>query len=272
MVGIFFLFRKKRRELVWVVMALWFWGLSLGVVPTINLEPIDWYWTPYRMVEYNPLFVVLRNPYRFSMVMWFPLAVIIAYAIRWTAQRLTISRPLVTVGTVLLFALMLFEVSIFPLSHRSAHVAPIFESDVWQENPGAVIGIPMGRQQVKYQMYTQLWHKQPIHEGFIGRMPPDAYDYIKANPVLDDWQNLDDISVTLDTWEQGINALIEDGFRYVIVHKYVEAGQVDLFTTSPQRELFFSQAPTLYEDLETRVYELSVLKDHPPRILLEGSD
>lgn len=266
-VGSIFLIRQKRRELVWVAMALWFWGLSLGVVIMINREPIDWYWTPYRIVEHNLLFEVLRNPYRFSMLMWFPLAVIIAYAVRWIAGRLTLSRPVIAVGTVIVFALMLFEVSIFPLSHRSAHIAPIFKSDIWQENPGAIIGIPMGRQQVKYQMYTQLWHRQPIHEGFIGRMPPDAYDYIKANPVLADWQNLDDLSVTLDTWEQGIDDLIADGFRYVIVHKFIEAGQVDIFTTSVQRETFFSQSPTLYEDNETRVYELSVLKEHPPRIL-----
>ena len=113
-----------------------------------------------------------------------------------------------------------------------------------------------------------MWHEQPLDEGFIGRMPPDAYDYIKANPVLNDWQNLDDISVTLDTWKEGIDALIADGFRYVIVHKYVKAGQVDIFTTNVQRETFFSQSPALYEDNETRVYELSVLRDHPPRILL----
>lgn len=267
-IGTIFLIRQKRRELVWFVMALWFWGLSLGVEPTLNLEPIDWYWSPYRIVEHNPLFVVLRNPYRFSMVMWFPLAVMIAYAVRWLAQRIILSRAVMIVSTVVLFALMLFEVSIFPLSHRSAKIAPIFKDALWEQNPGAVIGIPMGRQQVKYHMYTQLWHGQPLHEGFIGRMPPDAYDYIEANPVLADWQNLDDISVTLDEWEQGIDDLLADGFRYVVVHKYVEAGQVDIFTTSPQRETFFSQSPTLYEDLETRVYDLVTLKEHPPRILL----
>jgi hypothetical protein len=266
--GTIYLVRYQRRELVWLVMALWFWGLSIGVEPTLNLEPIDWYWTPYRIVEHNPLFVVLRNPYRFSMLMWFPMAVLIAYAVRWMDQHIIFSRRMVGVGTIILFALMLFEVSIFPLAHRSAYIAPIFKSDIWEQNPGAVIGIPMGRQQVKYQMYTQMWHRQPIHEGFIGRMPPDAYDFINANPVLADWQNLDDISVTLGDWVQGIDALIADGFRYVVVHKTIEAGQVDLFTTSPQRETFFSQAPTLYEDLETRVYELSVLKEYPPRILL----
>jgi len=268
LIGTAYLLRYQRRALVWLLMALWFWGLSIGVEPTFNLEPINWYWTPYRIVENNPLFVVLRNPYRFSMLMWFPMAVLVAYAVRSIAERLTISRRIVAIGTIILFVLMLFEVSIFPLAHRSAQIAPIFKSDMWEQNPGAVIGIPMGRQQVKYQMYTQMWHHQPIHEGFIGRMPPDAYDYIEANPVLDDWQNLDDISVTLDDWTQGIDALIADGFRYVIVHKYIEAGQVDLFTTSPQRELFFSQSPVLYEDLETRVYELAVLKEHPPRILL----
>lgn len=271
-IGTLFLLRHKRRALVWFVMALWLWGLSLGVVATINLEPIDWYWTPYRIVENNPLFVVLRNPYRFSMLMWFPIAVVIAYAVRWLDERLTLSRPLKAVGTVMLFALMLFEVSIFPLSYRSADIAPIFKSELWRENPGAIIGIPMGRQQVKYHMYTQLWHGQPLHEGFIGRMPPDAYDYIKANPVLDDWQTLDDVSVTLATWEQGIDALIADGFRYVVVHKYIEAGQVDIFTTSLQRETFFSQAPALYEDLETRVYDLATLKAYPPRILLDEDD
>lgn len=272
LIGTAYLIRYRRRELLWLVMALWFWGLSIGVEPTLNLEPIDWYWTPYRLVEHNPLFVVLRNPYRFSMLMWFPMAVVVAYAVRWITriiERRGVAKSApVLLGTIILFVLMLFEVSIFPLAHRSAHIAPIFKSDIWEENPGAIIGIPMGRQQVKYQMYTQMWHNQPLHEGFIGRMPPDAYDTINANPVLADWQNLDDISITLDEWEQGIDRLIADGFRYVVVHKYIEAGQVDLFTTSPQRETFFSQSPTLYEDLETRVYELSTLKEHPPRILL----
>lgn len=271
-IGSVYVIRYRRRELVWLLMALWFWGLSLGVDPTLNLEPIGWYWTPYRIVENNPIFLVLRNPYRFSMVMWLPMSVLIAYGVRWLADRITLSRRVVGVGTVILFGLMLFEVSIFPLSHRSARIAPIFHSDIWQENPGAVIGIPMGRQQVKYQMYTQMWHRQPIHEGFIGRMPPDAYDYIKANPVLNDWQTLDDINMTLDEWVQGIDELLADGFKYVIVHKYIVAGQVDIFTTSPQRETFFSQAPALYEDNETRVYDLATLKDYPPRILLVDED
>ena len=266
--GTIVVIRRERSRLVWLLMALCFWGLSLGVTATFNLEPLDWwYWTPYRLVEHNPLFIVLRNPYRFSMLMWFPLAVLIAFGARWLDQRLSWSRTARYVGAIALFGLMLFEVSIFPISHRSAKIAPIFHSDIWEENPGAVIGIPMGRQQVKYQMYSQIWHRQPIHEGFIGRMPPNAYDYVVANPVLRDWQNLDELTVSLDEWNSGIAALIADGFRYVIVHKYVEAGQVDLFTTSAQRETFFSQSPALYEDLETRVYELSVLKKHPPRLL-----
>lgn len=268
-IGAVYMLRRCRRECIWILMALWFWGLSLGVTATLNLQPIDWYWTPYRLVENNPIFIVLRNPFRFSMLMWFPLAVLIAYGVRWLDQRLSWSKTARRIAFVIMCAVMLFEVSIFPISHRSAAINPVFYSDIWQDEPGAIISLPMGRQNVKYYMYSQIWHRQPIHEGFIGRMPPDAYDYIEANPVLNDWQDLDTLTVTLQEWRDGIDALLEDDFRYVVVHKYVEAGQLLLYTTSPQREAHFSQSPVLYEDGDTRVIALATLREHPPRRLLE---
>ena len=267
--GAVYVLRHGRRESIWIVMALWFWGLSLGVTATLNLQPIDWHWTPYRLVEQNPLFIVLRNPYRFSMLMWFPLAILIAYGVRWLDQRLSWSKGARRIAFVILCSIALFEVSIFPISHRSAAINPVFYDDIWKSSPGAIITLPMGRQNVKHAMYSQIRHRQPIHEGFIGRMPPDAYDYIDANPVLTDWRDLDTLSLNLQEWTDGIDALLVDGFRYLVVHKYVEAGQLLLYTTSPQRETHFSQSPVLYEDLETRVIELAVLREHPPRILLE---
>ena len=193
----------------------------------------------------------------------------IAYGVRWLDQRLTWSKSARRIAYVFMCVVALFEVSIFPISHRSAAINPVFYSDIWEEDPGAIITLPMGRQNVKHAMYSQIWHRQSIHEGFIGRMPPEAYDYIDANPVLNDWRDLDTLSLTLQEWTDGIDALLADGFRYVVVHKYVEAGQLLLYTTSPQRETHFSQSPVLYEDLETRVIELAVLREHPPRILLE---
>jgi hypothetical protein len=268
-IGALFVVRRRRRELLWLLMALWFWGLSLGVTATINLQPIDWYWTPYRLVEGNPIFVVLRNPFRFSMLLWFPFAVLIAYGLRWLDQRLPWPKRVRWISFVILCSIALFEVSSFPIAHRSAAVNPVFYSDIWADKPGAVITLPMGRQNAKHAMYAQIWHRQPIQEGFIGRMPPDAYDYIEANPVLNDWQDLDTLSLTLQEWTEGIDALLADGFRYLVVHKYVEAGQLLLHTSSPQRETHFSQSPVVYEDLETRVIELAVLREHPPRTLLE---
>ena len=78
-IGASHVLRQGRRDLIWILMALWFWGLSLGVTATLNLQPIDWYWTPYRLVEHNSRSLsYLRNPYRFAMLLWFPLAVLVA--------------------------------------------------------------------------------------------------------------------------------------------------------------------------------------------------
>lgn len=268
MIGFGYALAKDRKQILWAILVLVFFLLSLGVTITYELKPLDLPFTPYSLLMDNVLFRALRSPSRFAMLMLFPMAILIAYGIHFVSSRVQRRNVLVWLGGVVLVVLMLFETSIFPISHRFAEIAPIFKDDSLN---GAVIGIPMGRQEVKYQMYTQIWHDQPIHEGMIARLPDDAYDYVESNPVLRDWQTLDDITVTLDEWQQGIDALLADGFRYVVVHKYVDTGR-DLFTTSPQRETFFSQAPTIFEDIATRVYDLATLKDYPPRILLEESD
>ena len=266
--GLITILKQHRKHLIWGIMAFIFFGFSLGLEITINLKSVDIV-APYSLVADNIIFQALRKPHRFAMLMLFPMSILVAFGIRWIADILSTRLVVQWVGGVTLVSLMLFETSIFPITYRSAKVADMFTSEIFTKNPGAIITIPMGRQEVKYHMYTQMWHRQPIHEGMIGRLPPNSYNYIKGNPVLRDWRDLDELTMTLDEWYEGIDNLIEDGFRYVVVHKYVITGR-DMFTTNTQRETFFSQAPALWEDIESRLYDLNTLRDYPPPSLLSG--
>jgi len=254
--------------LIWGILAVMFWLLSLGIEFHYNRNYVNLYWTPYRLLEHNIIFKILKLPWRMSMLFLFPYSILIGYGLHYRLRSLSLTR--IHSGLLILsVSMLLYGTSIFPIPMRPAP-RPAYIDMLATLDDGAVIDLPFGRHNAKYYMSIQRFHQRPMIEGMIARTPPDAYDYIDSNPVLGVIHGgidtpLDDISIT--DWETAIQQLSDDGFRYVILHKLVQ--QTTYRVQRPSAEVLdlFASFEPIYEDDEVFIYTMDTLLSDVPVML-----
>jgi hypothetical protein len=252
---------ENDRRGVWLMMALIFFALSLGTVLVVAREPKPEVWLPYRLVADNILFRALRNPYRFSLALILPLGVLAGYGLArvraWVGPQ---GRG--KVAAVGLTTLLLVEIAQAPLQMHPTLASPF----LWRNLPAeegdfAVIDLPMGRDESKKYMYYQTLHGRPIAEGMIARMPPDAYNFIEANPLLAAWHSKEPLDC--DAYDANLAArdLLDADFRYVIVHRvlWLERGRPVIDWVDG----YFANIEPRYHDDFITVYALHDLADAP---------
>lgn len=262
-----YIMRHRRDQMLWVIIVLFFFWLSLGSEIRFDGHTIDWLPTLYPLLSDNPLIASLREPFRFQIIMFFGLAILIAIAIHWMLAHAVLLRFRLMIAFAVLF--MFFEISSFPIPYRSADISPAFEY-VSQQTKGPIITLPLGKQQTaKYAMYTQTLHELPIVEGKIGRMPDDIYSFIEEeNLLLRDMSDVDNLlSITealRNNWEAEIDELTALGFRYIVVQRFVDAGTTLLAFYDYQEEMFFMNIEPEFETENSAVYDLYNLRENPP--------
>lgn len=258
--------RKQRNHLIWFIVTLLFFWLSLGSVIVFDKTAVDWMPTLYPILANNPIFVALREPFRFQIIMIFGLSILLSLAIQWIFQRF--SKRIAYLLYIIIIPLLLFELSVFPIPYRSADISPAYDY-IAQHAGGPLIVMPMGRQQSKFAMYNQIVHERPIQEGMIARMPEGAYDYIESNLLLRDMAAINDIQIASDdliaNWDNEIDELLEAGFRYVVVHRLENTGTWILTVYPYQERMFFMEIEPDFETETVAVYDLEKLRGHPPQ-------
>ena len=130
-----------------------------------------------------------------------------------------------------------------------------------EENLGEIrlIYIPMGpNSSVVYKRY-QVLSGYPHAEGHIARTPESAYDYIRANYLLQAWRNQRPINCEIsvrDFYLSDLAKLEADGFSHVVFHRPLpdvrKIGQS------------FEYARPSYEDQFVSVYRLEDLRESCP--------
>ncbi|MCY4069872.1 MAG: hypothetical protein OXG60_01095 [Chloroflexi bacterium] len=255
--GLVYAIRVERPVLIWFLLALVFWLLSLGVVIYMHKSPLDFYWTPYRLLEDNFIFRALKWPFRMALVFLFPYAVLIGYGLHYRLRSLVLNRKRQALVIVSVIAL-LYGTSIFPIPTRNAPRPP-YLSYLAELPEGAVIDVPFGRHVSKYYMSVQRFHGRPIAEGMIARVPPGTYDYINQNPLLAIFRdpgklNYEDLS--LENWEAAFKQLLDDGFRYLVMHREVPVSSFIGRAKGWALEMFKIE-PKLYDDNNVIIYDLA---------------
>ena len=259
LMGTMYAFRVKRGAVIWVVLAAVFWLLSLGVNIYFNNSHVEGlYWSPYRLLQDNLIFRTLKWPYRMELVFLFPYSLLIGYGLHYRLGSLVLDRAqwlLLTVSVVML----LYGASIFPIPTRPAP-RPSYVSALSDLPSGAVIDVPFGRQSSKYYMSVQRFHGRPIVEGMIARVPPGAYDYINSNLLLSalhDPSAVDEQVLTAEDWRRSFAQLVEDGFRYLILHRQVPVSLSAIkYPASWVFDAFPLELP-VYQDGEVLIYDLA---------------
>jgi hypothetical protein len=254
--------QREPKRAVWLAMVAVFMLLSLSSLLRINGYEFPNVWTPYRAVEDFVLFRGLRKPYRFALIQILAWVMLMAYGLRTLRAWMVARRWPVRSMMVALGALMLLELSQVPL-HLEPVDAPEFYRKLGADpSAGAIIDLPMGRRESKKYMYYQTIHHRPIVEGMIARMPPDAYDYIEANPLLRAWRHEQRFECDEQDMRAAVEALQVDGFRYVVLH-------YDLWTftpdpVNPNLTAYFEALEPIYADGRIAAYKLDSLADTPP--------
>ncbi len=258
--GLVYAVRIERSALIWFILALVFWLLSLGVVIYFNRSALDIYWTPYRLLEDNFIFRALKWPFRMALVFLFPYSVLIGYGLHYRLrssepQELDRRRKLFLIISVIM---LLYGTSIFPIPTRDAP-RPAYLSKLAELPQGAVIDVPFGRHVSKYYMSVQRFHQRPIAEGMIARVPPGTYDYIDQNLLLATFRDPGEFNyedLTLADWAAAFEQLLDDGFRYVIMHREVPVSSFIGRAKGWALEMFKLE-PKLYDDKNVIIYELA---------------
>jgi hypothetical protein len=234
-----------------LLLALGIWLLSLGTVLFIDGVKMSTVKMPYRLVDEVPIFRAVRTPNRFALGFSLPWAVLVGYGVAYLWQQLEGRKWLAHAVTGGLTALMLFELTEVPLALYPLEISPFFYQIRDEEEPGALINLPMTGQH--NYMLDQTVHGWPIASGSIGRLPEDAFAYVAANPLLRDWREKVPLACTYDVGS-AIEDLLADDFRYVVVHKRKPPDWLDGYLTV---------APIYDDDLVT-VYSLEDWRASPP--------
>ncbi|MCY3917389.1 MAG: hypothetical protein OXG49_15375 [Chloroflexi bacterium] len=260
LMGAVYIVRFRRDQAVWIVMAVFSLLLSFGVVFYVDGKALDIYWTPYRLLEGNFFIRALWHPFRMVIVFLFPFSILVGYGLQSRLRTVKLDRRGMIMMVVSVVAL-LYGTSIFPLSMQKFS-RPAYVSALADLPAGAVIDLPMGHFPAKYYMALQRYHGRPMVEGMLPRTPPQAYDYIDANPVLLGLRNLSRNrsapGLTEAEWRAAVADLERDGFRYLILHKLVPRA-VSRVVRLPKsiEELFISSVP-VYKDDYGSVYDLTM--------------
>lgn len=207
----------RRETRFWLVGGIVSLLLSLGPQIRLNGSPLHSFSLPWAI----PIIALLRHPVRLSILLFFSLAVLVAFGGRWlhgwVASR---SKHLANIAMALAAGLLLFEYLVFPFPYMRPSYSPFLHQLAGEEGDFAVVDVPMGRRPAKQYMFYQTIHGHRIVGGCVSRTPDDAYAFVDANPLLGLLGAGAVPDPTVDVGEQ-LAALAAAGIRYVIVHKDV---------------------------------------------------
>lgn len=251
----------RRAMLPWLILAAGFFVLRLG--PTLSINGVvypDILLPKYYLNEMFPsVFKAFNATKRFNIGFFLPYCLLAGYGvIALRAIRPSATRPLILLLLISLIAVEYYT----PIVGRVYNIKEYEYSD-WLNRESAdeirLINIPMGRTNAKIYNLHQVFNGFPHAVGSISREPKIAFNYIRANPILDSWWSKAPILCDVDTRDLYLTALgrlESDGFSHVVFHQ--EARYRDLIVDG------LANAEPSYRDDYVWIYRLEDLRESCP--------
>jgi len=166
----------------WVAFTTFFGLLALG--PFVQIAGVQTYVpTPWAVLRYLPVIGAARVPTRFSIMLMFGIALLVAVAIRDLRRRWR--HP--AAATAVVSALLLLELSPAPRQIHSARVPSVYHIIAADPRPVRVMHLPIGLRDgmqsfgntsAEYQFF-QTVHQKPIIGGYVSRLPKDKIGRVR---------------------------------------------------------------------------------------------
>ena len=263
--------RKRRQMEPWLVLLLVFLVLSLGSTLSINGIEYENIKLPKHFLNQllPSVFAAFYRPDFFMAGALLPLAVLACYGLdtflhqtpaKWRSRFI-----------LAFIAIVAFEYySPIPqlakpgLAAFTTEERLVFLDWLEKEEQGEIslINLPFG----KFNSWRYSWFQSlsgyPQVEGYLSRTPNSAYDYIRANFLLNAWHSSRPMHCEMtdqETFQSGLAQLEADGFSHVVYHR-------DLHTASAVSESFRNISPA-YHDPYVAIYRLSDLLNGCPEEL-----
>jgi hypothetical protein len=186
-IGVAFWRRWRGLPRFWLWLAVGFAALALG--PFVNVGGINTYIPgPWAVLRYVPLIGSARMPGRLAVLVI--LAVSVLFAIAWA--RLVARHPRPWLSSVALGTLLLVELAPQPRTLYDARVPAVYERIRADPRDLRVLELPFGVRDGLATLgafdpasqYYQTFHEKPILGGYISRLPSDAVDLHRRDPLL----------------------------------------------------------------------------------------
>lgn len=248
----------RRRMFPWLLLMTPFLLLRLGSVLTINGHAMSAVVLPkYFLDRLVPIvFEAFYSTDHFQIGLLLPLAVLSCYGLLEFLDSFPVRRR----GGIVLLLIALLAAEYYrspPAGHIVLQEELAYLDWLAEESdkPVRLINLPMNRGNSKTYIFHQTIGGYPQVEGLATRTPPSAYDYIKANLVLNAWhrrQTLICAEENRDNYLAAVTQLRDDGFSHVVLH-------YSLLKPDTIEGSFPGLEPA-YEDEFVAIYRLGSLK------------
>ena len=218
----------RRKMLPWLLLILPFLTLRLGSVLRINTQDFPGIFLPKHYLDeiFPAIFEGFHTTSHFQTGALLPLAVLSCYGLMTFLKSVSAQRR--TRIILICIALVAFEYYRLPKERIVTNEETAFLD--WlrlEEDQDSIrlINLPMGRGNSKHYLFYQTLSGYPQVEGLASRLPPQAYQYIKNNLLLNAWRSQSSIQCTLSNqgdYLLALNDLADDGFSHVILHHTLE--------------------------------------------------
>ena len=249
----------RRKMLPWVVPCTAFLILRLGSHLHINGTVFSDIPLPKYYLDQIPpgIFAAFWAVDSFIIGALLPFAVLTCFGLVALQKRLPFaSKPMFIVALIVIIS---FEYYI-PVRGKVIPDERIAYLDWLSKENGSgeirLINLPMGRTNSKRYGLFQALSGYPHAEGAISRTPDSAFNYIRANYLLNAWYRRHPVSCETagqDSYLSGLAQLETDGFSHIVLHH-------DLIDRAAISEDFRYVQPA-YDDDSVSIYRLSDLRD-----------
>ena len=252
----------RRRMLPWALLCAVFLVLRLGSHLTVNGTAYPDVLLPkYYLDQILPIvFESFWEVDHFMIGALLPLAVLACFGLVAIQTRFAIAaKPMVILALVALVAVEYW----IPVQGRVISDEQVAFLDWLASEEGTqdirVINLPMGRRNSKLYNLYQALSGFPQAEGAISRTPDDAFDYVRANYLLNAWYGRRPVHCDTperDAYLAGLTQLEQDGFSHVVFHRQRQ-------NWPEVRESFQGIEPSYFDDFVS-IYRLQDLRDSCP--------